>query len=372
MPGLVAWSAVEQRRRPASSPIWPREAAAAARAPARACLSTARRKPRPNSALSSNSEFDQAGPRPSRVRACRAWSAGCRRRSTSSRWRWRSAARSPKSWVSSLTYGVSPQPAQAPENSKSGCRNCEPLTSMRRPWCGRARAGRGRSRSSPARARAAARCGSMSMRLVLRVRLVLGRADLDAQAAAGAVLGRHLDRVLHALELGAPCSRRDLKVAGAPREQRPGRRPWRGSPRAGRPARTCRTGCRCFGSQTGISSAMLRFSHCVVPVGQVPSTGKALTGSRSPLPAIITAGHPLDEVRRLGRRRSAGGARVAVAVAGTLTSCRCASVASTAAKFCWTTSSPLLAVGLLDRLLDLRRSPPRAAARRRWRRSRSA
>ena len=37
------------------------------------------------------------------VLRCRAWSAGCRRRSTSSRWRWRSAARSPKSWVSSLT-----------------------------------------------------------------------------------------------------------------------------------------------------------------------------------------------------------------------------------------------------------------------------
>ena len=62
---------------------------------------------------------------------CTASSAGCRRRSTSSRWRWRSAARSPKSCVSSLRYGVSPQPAQAPEYSNSGWRNCEPLTSMR-------------------------------------------------------------------------------------------------------------------------------------------------------------------------------------------------------------------------------------------------
>src|SRR5436305_314060 len=44
-----------------------------------------------------------------------------------------------------------------------------------------------------------------------------------------------------------------------------------------------------FGSQTGTSSAMRRFSHFVVPSGQVPSTGKADTGSRSPLPAIITA-----------------------------------------------------------------------------------
>ena len=28
--------------------------------------------------------------------------------------------RSPNSWVNSLTYGVSPQPAQAPENSNKG------------------------------------------------------------------------------------------------------------------------------------------------------------------------------------------------------------------------------------------------------------
>src|SRR3954471_21852400 len=42
-------------------------------------------------------------------------------------------------------------------------------------------------------------------------------------------------------------------------------------------------------SQTGISAAMLRFSQRVVPVGNVPSTGNADTGSRSPLPAIISA-----------------------------------------------------------------------------------
>ena len=36
--------------------------------------------------------------------------------------------RSPNSWVTSLMYGVSPQPAQAPENSNSGWRNWLPLT----------------------------------------------------------------------------------------------------------------------------------------------------------------------------------------------------------------------------------------------------
>ena len=37
-------------------------------------------------------------------------------------------ARSPNSWVSSLMYGVSPQPAHAPGNSNSGCRNWVPRT----------------------------------------------------------------------------------------------------------------------------------------------------------------------------------------------------------------------------------------------------
>ena len=36
--------------------------------------------------------------------------------------------RPPNSWVSSFRYGVSPQPAQAPENSNSGSRNWVPRT----------------------------------------------------------------------------------------------------------------------------------------------------------------------------------------------------------------------------------------------------
>ena len=42
-------------------------------------------------------------------------------------------------------------------------------------------------------------------------------------------------------------------------------------------------------SQTGICWAIARFSHFVVPVGNVPSTGSALTGSRSPSPAMSRA-----------------------------------------------------------------------------------
>ena len=41
------------------------------------------------------------------------------------------------------------------------------------------------------------------------------------------------------------------------------------------------------GSQTGIIWAIARFSYLAVPVGNVPSTGRALTGSWSPSPAII-------------------------------------------------------------------------------------
>ena len=40
------------------------------------------------------------------------------------------------------------------------------------------------------------------------------------------------------------------------------------------------------GSQIGIFWAIARFSYFVVPVGKVPSTGIALTGNRSPSPAI--------------------------------------------------------------------------------------
>ena len=35
--------------------------------------------------------------------------------------------RVPKSWLIMRTYGVSPQPAQAPLKANSGCVNCSPL-----------------------------------------------------------------------------------------------------------------------------------------------------------------------------------------------------------------------------------------------------
>ena len=75
-----------------SAPIRVAELSPGSRAASSVWRSAASRSPRPNSALSSNSEFDHAGPLPVGVRPSTASSAGCRRRSTSSRSRWRSSA----------------------------------------------------------------------------------------------------------------------------------------------------------------------------------------------------------------------------------------------------------------------------------------
>src|SRR6476646_9226036 len=48
------------------------------------------------------------------------------------------------------------------------------------------------------------------------------------------------------------------------------------------------------GSHTATRSEMLRFSYAAVPLGYVPSTGNALTGSSSPRPASIM---PVTELR---------------------------------------------------------------------------
>ena len=94
-------------------------------------------------------------------------------------------------------------------------------------------------------------------------------------------------------------------------------------------------------SQTGISSAMLRFSHFAVAIGQVPSIGNALTGSRSPLPARMTAVTFWTKSGAFSDT-SGGRARREVAEAGTLISCRCASAWSTTSQLRRTTSGPRL------------------------------
>ena len=76
-------------------------------------------------------------------------------------------SRSPNNCDSSLTYGVSPQPAQAPENSNSGCRNCVPRTV---PKSTRDRSATGSVSKNAMFSRSAATSGSRGARLIaLRV-----------------------------------------------------------------------------------------------------------------------------------------------------------------------------------------------------------
>ena len=107
-----------------------------------------------------------------------------------------------------------------------------------------------------------------------------------------------------------------LKVAGAALSMRC-RRPWRGSLHAGRPARTCRTGCRVPRPTPESSGQYCASPTCAVPVGNVPPGGSALTGS-----SIAAAGsHRAQNV--VHERRSLAGiigrmSNVAVTFSGSL------------------------------------------------------
>src|SRR5450755_4209431 len=94
-------------------------------------------------------------------------------------------------------------------------------------------------------------------------------------------------------------------------------------------------------SHTATNSETFRFSYAAVPVGYVPSTGNALTGNRSPRPAIISA-----VTVRTNSGASAGTGngkpRVALTNSGTTTRCNPCNDRSTAAWFIATTSGPRL------------------------------
>ena len=94
-------------------------------------------------------------------------------------------------------------------------------------------------------------------------------------------------------------------------------------------------------SHSGISSAMLRLSHCVVAVGNVPSMGMALTGRSSPLPSMILA---VNFCTNSGAAAGTAGrmSNDELTLSGTWTWCRWLRAASTAAKFFCTTLTPRL------------------------------
>ena len=178
-----------------------------------------------------------------RRRSSTAWSAGCRRRSTSSRSRSRPSSRSPKSCDSSLTYGVSPQPAQAPENSNSGSRNWVPRTV---PKSTRDAVGR-RQRLEERDVLPLGGDERLARREVDRLAARDARRDdragLDAELAAGAVLDVDLQRVARVGQADGVERRRPEPVRGA-LEAATGRSTSSGSRCAGRRSCSCRTGCR--------------------------------------------------------------------------------------------------------------------------------
>ena len=106
--------------------------------------------------------------------------------------------------------------------------------------------------------------------LVLDPLLVLGRADIDAQAAAGAIVRGHLQRSTSSPGYSLPFQSADLKPSGAP-ASRAGSKAFMRIVACGQPSEHSPHWMQIFGSQMGMSWAMLRFSYCVVPVGNVPS-----------------------------------------------------------------------------------------------------
>src|SRR3970040_1305778 len=87
------------------------------------------RSPKPNSALSSKSEFAHAGPSPSRLHV-HGVVGRLPPKMDEQPVALAMTIRSPNNCVGSFRYGVSPHPEQAPEYSNSGWRNWLPLTEL--------------------------------------------------------------------------------------------------------------------------------------------------------------------------------------------------------------------------------------------------
>ena len=244
--------------------------------------------------------------------------------------------RSPKSCVRSLTYGVSPQPEQAPENSKRGSRNCVPFTSIR--TVSRGASGRSRKKAKlAASASRSGRCGCMSSDLCFGFDLSF--AGQTATQRVQPVQSSGATCTVYFFPLySVPLKSIDLKVGGA-LARSAGSYTFTRMAAWGQTIAHLLHWMQIFSSQTGMSRAMFRFSHLAVDRGQVPSGGKALTGRRSPLPASMTA-----ETRwtKSGAASETIGGRFRddVTFPGTGSSWRCSSVPSIAAKFFLTISGP--------------------------------
>src|SRR6266496_2325147 len=195
-------------------------------------------------------------------------------------------SRSPNNCVSNLIYGVSPQPEHAPENSKSGCCICILRTwsvvTLRRSISGIERKKFQFSRSLSRRGN----CGCMLMAFK-RASDLFRAGQTSTQIPQPVQSSTDTCSVYFKPFHSDSRASADLNDEGAA---------WR---TAASYTLLRMTACgqtithlphwiQTCGSQTGTSLARFRFSNCVLPVGYVPSLGNALTGTRSPRPAMIS------------------------------------------------------------------------------------
>src|SRR5512138_2104216 len=186
----------------------------------------------------------------------------------------------------SLMYGVSPQPVQAPENSNSGSRNCVPFTSSF--TLVRSGSGRARKKSKFFRSRSLSGVASAMLMAFLPFSVFDSAGQISTQSeqpvqSSGATWSAYF----------APFTSGDLKSIvtkdfGA-RSSASGAKYFGRIAACGQMSAHLLHWMQSDGSQVGISRAIPRFSHFVVPVGQVPSIGNAETGSWSPWPASMSA-----------------------------------------------------------------------------------
>ena len=238
----------------------------------------------PNSALSSNRELDQRGAPPFGVRG-----PGTRRQVA--RVDGRAAGRVGdhesdfESWDSTFRYGVSPQPAHAPENSKAApaigpthCAEIEP----------RAIIGRNRFEERDVLAR-----GDHQRHGGAEVDRLGDRGPLTPTGQAST----HKPQPVQSSHTPAAYNWAFGNAHGVDRRGvEPLVRPTVVTVIELGPDDTVRTHegelphwMQCPTSPNRDQVEMQRFSQAVVPLGKVPSAGNALTGSRFPMLAIISA-----------------------------------------------------------------------------------
>ena len=177
-------------------------------------------------------------------------------------------------------------------------------------------AARGRARGSteevPA-GRSTSRCSSRGLhvdRLVLAPSC-LRRAHVDADPAAGAVVGSDLDRQPRARQLLASWKALDRNPSGAPATARRVEHLHADRRRAGRRWRTCRSRCRSRGPRPGSRGRWRASRTGRSRWGTCRRRGSALTGSRSPSPATPAVTRWTNRGRRRARAARSAGALVA-------------------------------------------------------------